>query len=87
MLLMDVLPATDKAHRVILLGYGNGGAAPRIERIDAETLLQRLGAFLIWPEQTINRLRDELTRGGRLTNVRLESPTKVQLRRIGFLGL
>jgi hypothetical protein len=84
-LFMDVLPeeALVGTYRVVLLGY-RAGAQPRIERIAAEDLLQRLQTVLHWPKPTIDRLRNDLIKTDRLKSERLESPTKEQLEKLGF---
>ena len=83
-LFVDVLPveASRDAYKVILLGY-RGGAPPRIHNIAAEDFFRRLRSVLLWPEETINRLRSDLSRAGKLANERLESPTDQQLRELG----
>jgi hypothetical protein len=86
---MDVIPAKNGSPRmytVKLLGYRNG-AAPEIERIGAEVLLERLQDVMGWPETTITRLRDYLAKNGRLSNESLDSPTTEQLQKLGFIGL
>jgi hypothetical protein len=86
-LFMDVLPTENGptgTYRVILLARGAGAAAPTIDGITAETLLQRLQDVLQWPKPTIDRLHDQLVKQGRLTNERLESPTRKQLQQLGF---
>ena len=82
---MDVLPVKGGpigTYRVILVV--GGGAAPTIEGITAESFLQRLQDVLRWPKATIDRLHDQLMRHGRLSNERLDSPTREQLQQLGF---
>jgi hypothetical protein len=84
-LYVDVLPVEGSrdTYKVILLGY-RGGAPPRIDRIAAQDFFRRLQSVLLWPEETIGRLRESLSRTGRLANERLESPTERQLQGLGF---
>ena len=84
---IDMLPAENGptgTYWVILLALGAGGATPTIAAITAECFLQRLEDVLRWPKRTIDRLHDELTKRGKLTNESLESPTAEQLRQLGF---
>ncbi len=71
---------------VVLLGYRNG-ACPTIRHASAENFLIKLHNLLLWPVETIERIRLDLENKGRAVNERMGWLSIEQLRQLGFVGL
>lgn len=87
-LFFDLLSESGASDRctVVLLGYRNG-ACPTIRNVNAELFLTKLHNLLLWPAETIERIRHDLETKGRAVNERMGLLSIEQLRQLGFAGL